>query len=126
MVAVKRLRDFDANQASFTTWLNGIADNVVRERLRRRRRDAHEVVDDVGSDDDAVAQSDRLGLVRTAMAALPDRYRMVLEAKYFDGATVEEIAVERNESPKAVESSLGRAREAFRRVWRRTENDHDV
>ena len=52
-----------------------------------------------------------------ALAALPDHYEAVLRAKYLDRQTVDEIAAGRGESAKAVESLLGRARQAFREAY---------
>jgi len=41
----------------------------------------------------------------------------VLRAKYLEGLSVAEIASARGETPKAVESLLSRARQAFRKVY---------
>ena len=43
----------------------------------------------------------------------------VLRAKYLDGFSVAEIAAKWNETPKAVESLFGRAREKFRKLYDR-------
>ena len=55
-----------------------------------------------------------------ALAALPDHYEAVLRAKYLDRQTVEAIASARGDSPKAVESLLSRARQAFREAYEKT------
>ena len=52
--------------------------------------------------------------IAQALAALPEQYEAVLRAKYLELQTVEQIAAVRNETPKAVESLLTRARAAFR------------
>jgi RNA polymerase sigma-70 factor (ECF subfamily) len=74
----------------------------------------------------AIAADDRASLgatrdVRDAVTAVletlsPD-YREVLIAKYCDGLAVNEIAAASGRTPKAVESLLSRAREAFRSAW---------
>jgi RNA polymerase sigma-70 factor (ECF subfamily) len=51
------------------------------------------------------------------LVALPDHYESVLRAKYLDGRSVAEIALQRGESEKAVESLLTRARAAFREAY---------
>jgi len=55
------------------------------------------------------------------VASLPEHYEAVLRAKYLDGQSVAAIAAERDESPKAVESLLTRARQAFRDVYQKSE-----
>jgi DNA-directed RNA polymerase specialized sigma24 family protein len=47
---------------------------------------------------------------------------VVLRAKYLDRRTVDEIAADQGLTPKAAESLLGRARQAFREAF---EADHD-
>jgi DNA-directed RNA polymerase specialized sigma24 family protein len=53
-------------------------------------------------------------LVHVALSQLPRHYGNALEWKYVEGASVKEIAGRLALSPKAAESVLTRAREAFR------------
>jgi RNA polymerase sigma-70 factor, ECF subfamily len=53
-------------------------------------------------------------LVRVALDRLPAHYGNALEWKYIDDASVNEIAARLKMGPKAAESVLTRAREAFR------------
>ena len=53
-------------------------------------------------------------LVQVALDQLPPHYGSALEWKYVDGLSVKEIASRLKLSPKAAESLLTRAREAFR------------
>ena len=53
-------------------------------------------------------------LVHVALDQLPLRYAHALEWKYAEGMSVQEIAARLGLSPKAAESLLTRAREAFR------------
>jgi len=53
-------------------------------------------------------------LVQVALDQLPSHYGNALEWKYLEGLTVKEIARRLRLSPKAAESLLTRAREAFR------------
>jgi DNA-directed RNA polymerase specialized sigma24 family protein len=50
---------------------------------------------------------------------LPANYALVLEAKYGDGLSVEAIALQLGLTEIAVQSVLARARDAFRRRWRK-------
>jgi RNA polymerase sigma-70 factor, ECF subfamily len=56
------------------------------------------------------------------LSRLPERYEAALRAKYLDQQSVVEIAEAWNESPKAVESLLTRARESFRQEYKRLES----
>jgi RNA polymerase sigma-70 factor (ECF subfamily) len=53
-------------------------------------------------------------LVRLTLDQLPNRYGDALEWKYVEGLSVKEIAVRLDLGPKAAESLLTRARQAFR------------
>jgi RNA polymerase sigma-70 factor, ECF subfamily len=119
MIAVRAIRKYDPARSTFGTWLRGIANNVLRNELRKLGR---EVV--VGWDEatdrepSAKAPASEPGeAVAGVLRALPPDYREVLTAKYCDGLAVTEIAAESGRTPKAVESLLTRAREAFRREW---------
>jgi RNA polymerase sigma-70 factor (ECF subfamily) len=121
LVAVRRLRAFDPAKGPFAGWLAGIAANAARNAVRgRRRRDrrSRPLADapEPGCEADRAAE-ERAGRVAAALAALPDRYEAVLRAKYLDRMTVDEIAAARGETPKAVESLLTRARQAFREAY---------
>ena len=65
---------------------------------------------------DAAERSERIA--RT-LAALPENYEAVLCAKYLEQQSVDQIAALRNETPKAIESLLTRARAAFREAYDR-------
>jgi RNA polymerase sigma-70 factor, ECF subfamily len=120
MTAVRRIRSFNPDAASFHSWLCGIAANVLRNQMRSfRRRTARQesLSGDVGRDDPAIAQRERSERLTQALAALPERYEAVLRMKYLDGRSVAEIACEQRESEKAIESLLTRARAAFREAY---------
>ena len=55
--------------------------------------------------------------VTLVLASLSAGYRDVLQAKYGSGESIAAIAERLGKSPKAIESLLGRAREAFRRAY---------
>ena len=102
--------------------------NVLRNAWRGAWRDAvvasgeTDAVPAAGVD--AVLALERSEQIALAMAALPDRYRAVLRAKYEQDLTVVEIAERTLQTPKAVESLLTRARDAFRRAYRSMEDRH--
>ena len=119
LTAVRSVRRFDPHQASFSAWLRGLAANVLRHQLRRdgrlrKREEAVGRINAAGSQRLDRQQDDRIPL---ALDSLPERQEAVLRAKYLDGLSVAEIAAQWNETPKAVESLLSRARQAFRECF---------
>ena len=125
LVAVRRLGRFDPAKGAFFDWLCGIASNAARTAIRARCRLKARSRQLVPTDDkptpDAGAAADKAERVAAALAALPDHYERVLRAKYLDCEPVNAIAAARGESPKAVESLLARARQAFREAYEKTD-----
>ena len=120
LVAVRRIRSFAPENGSFAGWLHGIAANIIRNQLRRRVTLNHRAPIPVAveaSADETLQRSEEAERIAHALAALPEHYEAVLRAKYLDGLSVSEIAADRGESPKSVESLLGRARQAFRETF---------
>jgi RNA polymerase sigma-70 factor (ECF subfamily) len=118
LAAVRRMRDFDPSRASFATWLRGIAAHVVRNHLRARQRRSEPA--DLGAIEpisDLPHGGELAELIARVLVELPERYEAVLRAKYLDQASVAQIAAESGESPKAIESVLTRARQAFRSAY---------
>ncbi|HEX4611612.1 MAG TPA: sigma-70 family RNA polymerase sigma factor [Urbifossiella sp.] len=122
LTAVRRLRAFDPTVGAFAAWLAGIAANAVRNALRARRRKPTRPLSEAPEPGTGPAAADTAERVAAALAALPGHYEAVLRAKYLDRRTVDEIAAAHGLTPKAVESLLGRARQAFREAF---EADHD-
>jgi RNA polymerase sigma-70 factor (ECF subfamily) len=117
LIAVRRLRDFDPHRATFVTWLRGIASHLLYNQFRASRHRRQRSLSDPAflepAHDDR-ARREQAQLIAEALAELPPRYEAVLRAKYLDLASVADIAGEWNETPKAIESLLTRARQAFR------------
>lgn len=118
LVAVKSIRKFDPPAGSFLDWLRGIAANLIRNHLRKRhRRGSHESLDGDVPTANGHAELERSEKIALALAELPERHERVLRAKYVESRSVREIARDWNESEKAIESLLSRAREAFRAAY---------
>ena len=127
LTTVRRVRAFDPDRGSFADWLRGIAFNVLRNQLRTeviRRNNARSLehaATTVQSKQTESESSDSSQRIARTFAALPERYEAVLRAKYLEQRTVNQIAAQWNETPKAIESLLTRARDAFRRVFHEQE-----
>lgn len=120
-------------EASLFTWLCTICRNEIAAVARRsgRRPVVPLLMDDpvlratleslsVQGDraDTDLERAEQGRLVQTALDYLPPRYSRVLTWKYLDDLSVREIAERLQVTPKAAESLLTRAREAFREAFR--------
>lgn len=119
LTAVRRIGRFDPVQGSFAGWLRGIAANLLRNHFRRERvrLASGRLRDPARQSTDDAARRERAERIAVALAALPERYETVLRAKYLNGGSVADIASVGGETPKAVESLLTRARQAFRDAY---------
>ena len=128
--AIERL-DTYRGEAALYTWFCQICRNTLIDHCRRRGADARhltslEDVPDLRAVLEAITapaveqpevvawQDDMRRLIQATVDVLPARYGDVLEWKYIDGLPVQEIAQRLAIGPKAAESLLTRAREAFR------------
>lgn len=117
LIAVRRIGSFNPNRGRFLAWLRGIAANVLRGHFRRKLTqplvgDAHPAR--VATDSEEREQAEEIA---RALALLPEDHESLLRAKYLDGLSVAAIAADWVATPKAVESLLTRAREAFRKAY---------
>lgn len=115
-------------EAALFTWLCSFCRFEIAAFWRARNRIAPEMIDDTPEiraaleslariDDTPEGQLEKkelAQLVRLTLDALPIRYGNALEWKYLHGWSVQQIAERLGLSPKATESLLTRAREAFR------------
>lgn len=107
------------SEAMFHAWLRTVARSALRDCWRRQRsfsdllfrrwQEPSELAEP-GPDNRLLLQE-----LDAALARLDPADRALLEAKYFSGRDVRTLAEELSLTPKAVESRLGRARDALRR-----------
>src|SRR5487761_1265710 len=118
LVAVRRSAAFDPAQGAFESWLKGIASNVLKNQRRRWQRDSRtQPLDSEPTAPQGGGPWEAGELMALAMTALPERYRVVLRAKYEERLSVIEIGRRLGSTAKAAESLLSRAREALRRAY---------
>lgn len=118
-------------EAALFTWLCTFCRHEISAHYARRQRTSNEIplieeTPDVRAALESLGAAsldgpdERLRRVEVARAVqmtldyLPDRYGAALEWKYIQELSVHEIAARLDVSPKAAESVLSRAREAFR------------
>ncbi len=130
--AFERLDDYEAQRGSLQSWLCQLSRNVARVHLRERKRTEvlamwdkidgvllalYERMDDELLAPEVLEREETRDLVHLTLGHLPSAYRSVLERKYVEGATLEQIAEESRSSEEAAKSMLARARRAFRETF---------
>ncbi len=126
VAALERIESYEPSRGDLHTWLAFLARNAIRRANAERRRLAPMNGGD-GAGAGAVAaaaaeetsdeRAETAERVAVALERLPARYRVALTRKYVRGESMREIAAACGTSEKAVESLLGRAREAFRAAF---------
>lgn len=105
-------------ESKFTTWLYRITVNKCRDYLRKKKvrsifveiKDSHENIHSSGIHEDI----DIPGLVRKAIARLPDKLKTPLVYRDIDGFTYNEIAEKLGCEVGTVKSRIFRARESLK------------
>lgn len=106
-------------EAKVTTWLYRVVANLCTDRLRKRPRHAvpldavAEPEDPTPSVEARLQAEARATAVRAALAALPERQRIAVMMRHFDGATNPDIAAALDVSVEAVESLTARGKRAL-------------
>lgn len=136
LVAWSKLGNFEG-RSSLKTWLCAIAQNKVADFYRKQIRElplgdgwdeetfAHSdsPLIDVEQDFDRRIQEER---IRTTLLRLPEGYRAVLRWRYWDGQSLQDIALETGRTVKSIERLLSRARAQFAAKWERGQHAKDA
>ena len=121
-------------EAALFTWLCQIARHEIADHWKRQSREKRWVVhseddmsiraalesieaDPVHSPEQTWTRAELARLVGAALDSLPTHYASALEWKYVEGGTVHEIAARLGQSVIAAQSTLARARGAFREAF---------
>jgi RNA polymerase sigma-70 factor, ECF subfamily len=117
-------------EAAMLTWLCSCCRNEILMHFRRRRTAAPDVElteelepvsgwgsQSPGNPEAVFLRREISHLVHVALDGLPGHYSQALEWKYLDGLPVTDIAWRLGVRPKAAESLLTRARQAFRTIY---------
>jgi RNA polymerase sigma-70 factor (ECF subfamily) len=127
--AYRRLRSFRA-ESRFSTWLIQIAINLVRDRIRRDKRNRTVSLDAMlEKDPDAPAfaearshydplaelsERDLVEAFETALTELPETYREVFVLHHIEGFSYEDIAVATGDSMGSLKVRAHRARKLLK------------
>jgi RNA polymerase sigma-70 factor (ECF subfamily) len=122
LAAARSARSYDAARGPLWLWVWGIARNQVALHYRREGRHTRLTPrEPTGTAEpaDPLEAAELAESVRSALRELPADYESLLTAKYLDAASIDDLAARDGSTPGAVRSKLARAREAFRRAFRR-------
>lgn len=122
---LQHLSDFDPQKASLKTWILRITENTLTDFYRRQRPTVSMDNEDTGLDNilhvDFDEQYDQVfsptrRLVLDALKTLPERDRMIVYYKYFEGITNRDIAKMLEMNENTVSAILARARQKLKGV----------
>ncbi|MGB0507554.1 MAG: sigma-70 family RNA polymerase sigma factor [Pikeienuella sp.] len=105
-------------EAKVSTWLYRVVSNLCIDRIRARRPAASidavaEPLDSAPSVEARISAQDKATLVRNVLNALPERQRIAITLRHFDGQSNPDISAHLGVSIEAVESLLARGRKAM-------------
>jgi RNA polymerase sigma-70 factor (ECF subfamily) len=113
-------------KASFWTWLCAIARHEIGDYYRKRKIKEilfsrfprlKKIVSEALSPELALEEKEMKMKIIRCFLEMTEGYREILRLKYIEGLSVGEIARQGQETIKAVEMRLRRARLAFRQIW---------
>jgi RNA polymerase sigma-70 factor (ECF subfamily) len=95
--ALDRLESF-RGESAFRTWLLAIARNEALGTIRSRTRRREETLDDADAHEDAAEAPDQMAFrggeierIRSALGRLPEKQRLAVSLRLFDGLSFREI-----------------------------------
>jgi len=125
MALVRNLNTLDPDSCRLHGWLRQVVRNKVSDWARRANCQSRvtaglevnghtpELIDPA----ETILVDERRRLVCSVLASLLEQQRLVLEWKYGEGLSVQQIADRMGQTEKSIESLLYRARVEFRRRW---------
>jgi len=125
IAAVESLPTY-SGRAAFLTWLCSIARHETADFYRKKKIKTflfsrlswlESLASQALGPEQQVLEKEFSQKVKQTLANLNEGYREILRLKYYQGLTVVQIAKKLNETVKAVESRLFRARKTFAKVF---------
>ncbi|MDE0539387.1 MAG: sigma-70 region 4 domain-containing protein [Rhodospirillales bacterium] len=96
---------------------------VSMDQNEQLRWEVEEMAADLNRPEQAQASADHQAFVHHLLDALPGNYGDILEWKYIEGLSVEEIAEQLSTTSLAIQSKLARARRDFKEHFHNTAFD---
>ena len=111
--------EWRAGEAKVSTWMYRVVANLCTDRLRRRARvpvaleAVAEPLDPAPGAEEQMLGAARRAALSEALAALPERQRIAVMLRHFEGASNPEIAQRLGIGVEAVESLTARGKRAL-------------
>lgn len=115
-----------SGKSTLFTWICGIARHEIADYYRKKKIKTflfshlpwlEELAHDALGPEQIFMRRELEEKVKKTLSRLSEGYAEVLRLKYYQGLSVEQIAIKLNETVKGVESKLFRARQAFIKVY---------
>jgi len=120
--ALRHLGLFRWRSVPFGAWLYRIATNEIRMHYRRQRRIpattamSPDLASDVPTAAETLVVTEDYRLLHGALLALPLKYRTVVVLRFFEGKSIEEIAIITGKAEGTIKSQLHRGLERLQTV----------
>jgi len=130
LALLKGIGQIDDDSPKISAWLRGVVRHKIADHHRRSFR-INDRLEQVGQNQqqpshanpaESLENSETRDQVLQTLDQMSERQRMALEWKYVEGLRVREIAQRLDETEKAVEATLYRARREFRRRFQLVES----
>ncbi len=121
IIVYRKLKSFRF-ESQFTTWLYSVTINKCRDHLRKVkiRQLFTSISNDEGKDipdsEEAKGDFDVQEIVRQAVAKLPEKFRVAIILRDFEGLSYQEIAEMLNSEVGTIKSRVFRGREALKKM----------
>ena len=115
-----------SGKSTLFTWICGIARHEIADYYRKKKIKTflfshlpwlEELANEALGPEQIFMRRELEDKVKKTFGRLSEGYAEILRLKYYQGLTVEQIAIKLNETIKGVESKLFRARQAFIKVY---------
>ena len=127
LAAIESIEKWDESRGPVRDWVLGIARNrgllYLRKLYRRRMVVAADVMElpaTSAAEPGNVDLDEQRLLLRASIESLPETWQWLLRKKYDEGLSVKQIADLAESTPKAIESTLFRARHRLKTIVIRT------
>ena len=130
--AVRGRGSYDPSKGCPEDWIAGIARNNIRLEIRMRASrpstngdisSYFEAIDTRPLPNEVLERQEMAGIVRSALDRLESKEKSVLEAKYIEELSANDIARQMNTTEKAIYDLLYRAKTSLRRELERLVSD---
>ena len=121
IIVYRKLKSFRF-ESQFTTWLYSVTINKCRDHLRKVKIRqlftpiSHDDDKDIPYAEEAKGDFDVQEIVRAAVAKLPEKFRVAIILRDFEGLSYQEIAEMLNSEVGTIKSRVFRGREALKKM----------